>query len=78
MADVSESGAKLKLIAADVPVPPTFILRVSQRDARGKPCALRWRRGASLGVQFLMPSISKRTYNFSQNDIDRSLKHGRW
>jgi len=55
MEDVSETGVRLKLLAPDAPVPERFLLRLSLRDAKGKPCLLRWRRGASAGVQYLRP-----------------------
>jgi len=55
MEDVSDTGARLKLLAADAPVPNQFVLRLSLRDAKGKSCVLRWRRGNSAGVQYLRP-----------------------
>jgi hypothetical protein len=53
--DDSDTGARLKLLASDVVLPHQFQLRLSLRDAKGKPCVLRWQRGASAGVQYLRP-----------------------
>ena len=55
MEDASDTGARLRLLTPDAVLPEQFVLRLSLRDPRGKPCVLRWRRGASAGVQYLRP-----------------------
>jgi hypothetical protein len=56
--DVSDTGARLKLLSADAVVPQRFVLRLSLRDLKGKLCLLRWRRGEAAGVQYLRPRSS--------------------
>jgi hypothetical protein len=53
MEDVSDGGAKLKLLGADTVLPQQFIIRLSLRDQKGKLCMLRWRRGNFAGVQYV-------------------------
>lgn len=49
--DISADGAQLKL-SSPQPVPEEFKLLLS-RDAHGRSCRLKWRRGTSLGAEFL-------------------------
>jgi hypothetical protein len=51
--DVSNGGAQLIVGCADKPLPERFLLRLSLRDQSGKSCILRWRRGTSVGVQYV-------------------------
>jgi hypothetical protein len=43
------------MASPDKPLPERFLLRLSMRDQRGKPCVLRWRRGNLIGVQYVAP-----------------------
>lgn len=49
--DISANGAKLTLHSPQ-PVPQEFKLLLS-RDAQGRSCRLKWRRGTRLGAEFL-------------------------
>jgi hypothetical protein len=49
--DISESGAKIMLSAADE-VPPEFLLSLSRDGRVRRRCQLKWRDGDRIGVRF--------------------------
>jgi len=48
--DLSESGAKLKVVSV-VGIPDHFTLAL-EGERNGRPCSVAWRKGAELGVTF--------------------------
>lgn len=50
--NISEGGARLKLLAEGEPLPSLFLLFLSASEPI-RNCRLVWRQGASIGIQFL-------------------------
>jgi hypothetical protein len=55
LADVSSTGAKLALLGADASAmaADTFTLFLTENRSASRACRLIWRRGKTLGVQFV-------------------------
>lgn len=51
MLDVSDDGARIKLVAAEE-LPEEFLLSLSRDGKVRRRCELRWRKNDTLGVRF--------------------------
>jgi hypothetical protein len=52
--DVSVGGARLAIYCPpQVPLPPQFLLQLSEISHTSRPCELAWRQGNEIGVRFV-------------------------
>jgi hypothetical protein len=71
LADISESGARLKMQAGEE-LPDSFMLQLGDDRAPHRQCHVVWRQGGELGIRFERPLKPKPKSKFRRTNVSVS------